>query len=49
MLKLKRKEANLASEECRLLGCFAVWLFLRTDVSDELSASIVFFVACICC
>jgi hypothetical protein len=28
------------SEEWRLLGCYAVWLLLRTDISEELSASI---------
>jgi hypothetical protein len=28
-------------EECRLLGRYAVWLLLRTDVSEELSASII--------
>jgi hypothetical protein len=30
-----------ANEEWRLLGCYAVWLLLRTDVSDEHSASII--------
>jgi hypothetical protein len=28
-------------EQCRLLGCYAVWLLVRTDVSEELSASII--------
>jgi hypothetical protein len=27
-------------EECCLLGCYAVWLLLRTDVSEEPGASI---------
>jgi hypothetical protein len=28
-------------EEWCLLGCYAVWLLLRTDVSEELSASFI--------
>jgi hypothetical protein len=28
-------------EECRLPGCYAVWLFARTDVSEEHTASII--------
>jgi hypothetical protein len=28
-------------QELRLLGCYAVWLMLRTDVSEELSACII--------
>jgi hypothetical protein len=28
-------------EEWRLLGCYAVWLLLKTDVSEEPSASII--------
>jgi hypothetical protein len=28
-------------EECRLLAFYAVWLLLRTDVSEELSASFI--------
>jgi hypothetical protein len=28
-------------EEWRLLGCYAVWLVLRTEVSEELSASFI--------
>jgi hypothetical protein len=28
-------------EECRLLGCYAVWSLIRTDVSDERIASII--------
>jgi hypothetical protein len=34
---------KLSSEyvECRLLGCYAVWLLLRTSVSEERSPSII--------
>jgi hypothetical protein len=28
-------------EECRLLGCYAVWVLGRTDVSEELIAFII--------
>jgi hypothetical protein len=28
-------------EECRLLECYAVWLLLRTDFLEELSASFI--------
>jgi hypothetical protein len=28
-------------EKCCLLGCYAVWVLLRTDVSEELSASFI--------
>jgi drug/metabolite transporter superfamily protein YnfA len=28
-------------QKCRLLGCYAVWLLLNTDVSEELSASFI--------
>jgi hypothetical protein len=28
-------------EECRLLGCYAMWFLLRTDVSEEPSASFI--------
>jgi hypothetical protein len=28
-------------EEWRFLGCYVVWLLLRTDVSKELSASFI--------
>jgi hypothetical protein len=34
-------ETTTQFEEWRLLGCYAVWLLLRTDVSEELSASII--------
>jgi hypothetical protein len=30
-----------STEEWRLLGCYAVWLLPRTDVSEELSTSII--------
>jgi hypothetical protein len=34
-------EARIKHEELRLLGCYAVWLLLGTDVSKELTASFI--------
>jgi hypothetical protein len=41
LLPSRRFQTFPLAEQCRLLGCYAVWLLLRTDVSQERSASII--------